>query len=53
MEEQGQKRIALLIDAENTQYDKLELVLQEISAYGYIITKRAYGDWTANAACGA
>lgn len=46
---QGQKRIALLIDAENTQYDKLELVLQEISAYGYIITKRAYGDWTANA----
>ncbi len=49
MEEQGQKRIALLIDAENTQYDKLEAVLQEISAYGYIITKRAYGDWTANA----
>ena len=38
-----------MIDAENTQYDKLELVLQEISAYGFIIAKRAYGDWTANA----
>lgn len=47
-EKQGQKRIALLVDAENTRHDKLELVLEEISAYGNIITKRAYGDWTAS-----
>ncbi len=47
-ENQGQKRIALLVDAENTRHDKLSLVLEEISAYGNIITKRAYGDWTSS-----
>lgn len=38
-------KIAVLIDAENTQPKKLAAVLQEISLYGHIITKRAYSDW--------
>ncbi|MCR5187934.1 MAG: NYN domain-containing protein [Treponema sp.] len=39
-------KIAVLIDAENTQAKKISSVLQEISLYGHIITKRAYSDWT-------
>lgn len=39
------KKIALLIDADNTQRSKLELVLQEISTHGRIVIKRAYGNW--------
>ncbi len=41
-----EKRIAVLIDADNTQYAKLSLILKELSKYGYLITKRAYGDWS-------
>lgn len=39
------KKIVILIDADNTQYKMLELVLQEISKYGQIVIKRAYGNW--------
>jgi uncharacterized LabA/DUF88 family protein len=42
----GQKRIAVLIDADNAQYSKIKTVLSEISTHGRIITKRAYGDWS-------
>lgn len=37
--------IAVLIDADNTQLLKMEAVLQEISTYGRIVLKRAYGNW--------
>lgn len=37
--------IAVLIDADNTQLSKMEAVLQEISTYGRIVLKRAYGNW--------
>lgn len=40
------QKLALLIDAENTMQDKLERIIQEISAYGCIVIKRAYGDWS-------
>jgi len=40
------KKIAVLIDADNTQYSKLKAILDEVSAYGHIVIKRAYGDWT-------
>lgn len=36
------QRIALLIDADNTQLAKLEDVIQEISTHGRIVVKRAY-----------
>ena len=41
-----EKRIAILIDAENTQLSSLEAILTEISKNGYVIVKRAYGDWS-------
>ena len=41
-----QKKIAVLIDADNTQYDKVPAILQEITVHGHIITKRAYGDFS-------
>lgn len=37
--------IAVLIDADNTQLTKLEPVLHELSAYGRIVAKKAYGNW--------
>lgn len=40
------KKIAVLIDADNAQYSKLKAILNEISAHGHMIVKRAYGDWS-------
>ena len=37
--------IAVLIDADNTQFSKLKAILDEISKYGRIIVKKAYGNW--------
>lgn len=39
------EKIVVLIDADNTQLKKIELVLQEISTHGRIVVKRAYGNW--------
>ena len=39
------QKIAVLIDADNTQLSKLEAVLHEVSAYGRIVVKKAYGNW--------
>ena len=41
-----QKKIAVLIDADNAQYSKIKLILDEITKHGHVITKRAYGDWS-------
>lgn len=38
-------KIAVLIDADNAQLNKLKVILDEISKYGRIIVKKAYGDW--------
>ncbi len=43
-----QKRIVVLIDADNAQQSKLELILAELSTHGHIIVKRAYGDWSSS-----
>jgi uncharacterized protein (TIGR00288 family) len=40
------KKIAVLIDAENAQYSVLGAVLAELSKYGHIMVKKAYGDWS-------
>ena len=39
------QKIAVLIDADNTQLSKLEAVLHEVSTYGRIVVKKAYGNW--------
>lgn len=41
-----EKKIAILIDAENTRLSSLEAILSEIAKKGYVIVKRAYGDWS-------
>jgi uncharacterized protein (TIGR00288 family) len=38
-------KIAVLVDADNAQRTALKAALDEISKYGRIIAKRAYGDW--------
>ena len=42
------KKIAVLIDADNAQYIKIKTIMDEISAYGHVVIKRAYGDWSSN-----
>ena len=37
--------IVLLIDADNSRLSKLESVVREVSTYGRIVVKRAYGNW--------
>jgi len=42
------KKIAVLIDADNAQYSKVKAILDEISAHGHVVIKRAYGDWSSD-----
>lgn len=44
----SEKKIAVLIDAENAQYSILEEVLSELKKHGHIIVKKAYGDWSSS-----
>jgi len=39
------RRIALLIDADNVSHSKIALILSELSKYGTANIRRAYGDW--------
>lgn len=41
-----QKKIAVLIDGDNAQCSKMKSILDELSAHGHILIKRAYGDWS-------
>ena len=41
-----ERKIAVLIDAENASMKSLGSILTELSKHGRIITKRAYGDWS-------
>lgn len=40
-----EKRIALLIDADNAPAAKIEVILAEVARYGVANVRRAYGDW--------
>jgi hypothetical protein len=42
-----QKRLAILIDGENTHPDIIEPVLTEVGGFGVIKERRIYGNWTA------
>ena len=44
--ETSQSRLAVLIDADNTQPSIIEGLLDEIAKYGIAGIKRIYGDWT-------
>jgi uncharacterized LabA/DUF88 family protein len=41
-----QKKLAVLIDADNTQPSIIEGLLEEVAKYGVASVKRIYGDWT-------
>ncbi|NLK75905.1 MAG: NYN domain-containing protein [Clostridiales bacterium] len=43
---QGEKRFAVLIDADNISAKYIKYILEEISNYGIATYKRIYGDWT-------
>lgn len=45
---EDQRKIAVLIDADNAQLSKARAILEEISARGRIVIKRAYGDWSSD-----
>lgn len=45
-EQEKEKRLAVLIDAENISIKYVKVVLDEISNYGIATYKRAYADWT-------
>ena len=44
--EKRQNKLAVLIDADNTQSNIMDGLLAEIAAYGIASVKRIYGDWT-------
>ncbi len=43
---QAQLKLAVLVDADNTQASIIEGLLAEVSKYGVASVKRIYGDWT-------
>lgn len=44
--DQDQLKLAVLIDADNTQASIIEGLLAEVAKYGVASVKRIYGDWT-------
>ncbi len=48
MEKNVQMRLAVLIDADNTQSSIMESLLEEIANYGIASIKRIYGDWSSD-----
>lgn len=48
MAEQKDLNIAILIDADNVSYTKIEGILNEVKRYGIPTIKRIYGDWTSS-----
>ena len=42
---QIESRIALLIDADNAQAAKIDVILAEVAKYGVANIRRAYGNW--------
>ncbi len=49
MDEGTNRKIAVLIDAENISCKYVKLVLDEASRFGTVICKRIYADWSSNA----
>jgi uncharacterized LabA/DUF88 family protein len=45
-DQRGEKRLALLIDADNASPSIIVGLLAEVAKYGVLTVKRIYGDWT-------
>ncbi len=48
MTDDRDRRLAVLIDADNTSPNRVERVLAELAKHGNTTVRRAYGDWTTN-----
>lgn len=46
MSKKNELNLAVLIDADNISYTKIESILNEVKIYGIPSIKRIYGDWT-------
>lgn len=46
MDEENNRKIAVLIDAENISYKYAKLALDEAARFGTVICKRIYADWS-------
>ena len=46
METLKDRRLAVLIDADNSPYSNIKGMMEEIAKYGTPTFKRIYGDWT-------
>ncbi|ESQ16002.1 MAG TPA: NYN domain-containing protein [Chromatiaceae bacterium] len=46
MTDEQDRRLALLIDADNAQASVIDGLLEEVASYGTAQVKRIYGDWT-------
>lgn len=40
------KKLAVLIDADNSSVNSIPLILEEVAKYGIASVKRVYGDWS-------
>ncbi len=40
------KKLAVLIDADNSSVNSIESILEEVAKYGIASVKRVYGDWS-------
>lgn len=49
MNGENQKRLAVLIDADNSQASIMEGLLEEVANYGIASIRRIYGDWSSDA----
>ncbi len=52
MPDNGELRLAVLIDAENVPYKNIKGILEEVAKYGTPTIKRIYADWTSAALTG-
>ena len=41
--------VAVLIDGDNTSFEKMEDIMSFVSRYGDAVVRRIYGDWTRKA----
>jgi hypothetical protein len=44
--QESDRHLAMLIDGDNAQYNLFKQMLEEVSRYGTVTIRRAYGDWT-------
>src|SRR5690606_41437211 len=46
MDNEKERKLAVLIDADNIRYSSVKAMMEEIAKYGTPTFQRIYGDWT-------